>query len=343
MHLKTLRNFLLLVLCTIGIGFASAPPAAALTFADGSTAAKTLWCTIPNGKLSVDKSFDVANDGTGAPTITFNQFNDQITSKVTKLSNGNYQIYLTIALRESFTGTVVGTVKTPGGSNTLTVNLKVTFNKPGSTTGSGTITLSSTAFDLNASSSNNEWKTNGKLVRELTVTGTNVTGNITLSVSPMGHYGLTVTPTTLPSTGGKVTITYKPSAGNAVNKNPYPKLSVKAANANTQTVELQTQWDGSTHDPDVTTVPTIPSGTFDPDIYECKTFKGRTTVSLRWELKNPDKIELKSYSQSAINSEVDETTKARMIEWNTVYDKYSAMTYSLFRDGKEIVSDLDIT
>ena len=40
MHLKTLRNFLLLVLCTIGIGFASAPPAAALTFADGSTAAK---------------------------------------------------------------------------------------------------------------------------------------------------------------------------------------------------------------------------------------------------------------------------------------------------------------
>ena len=351
MHLKTLRNFLLLVLCTIGIGFASAPPAAALTFADGSTAAKTLWCTIPNGQLSVDKSFDVANDGTGAPTITFNQFNDQITSKVTKLSNGNYQIYLTIALRESFTGTVVGTVKTPGGSNTLTVNLKVTFNKPGSTTGSGTITLSSTAFDLNASSSNNEWKTNGKLVRELTVTGTNVTGNITLSVSPMGNYGLTITPTTLPSTGGKVTITYKPKTGdkyynpndNNADEKKWPVLTIKAENATAKTAELRTTWDGTTHTEGVTAVPNIPAGTFDPDIYECKTFKGRNTVSLRWELKNPNNIELKSYSQSAINSEVDETTKARMIEWNTVYDKYSAMTYSLFRDGKEIVSDLDIT
>ncbi|MDD5839591.1 MAG: hypothetical protein PUC94_06025, partial [Bacteroidales bacterium] len=213
MHFKALHNFLLIVLCTIGIGFASAPPAAALTFADNTTAAKTLWCTVPTGQLSVDKSFDVANDGTGAPTITFDQFNDQITSKVTKLSSGNYQIYLTIALKESFTGTVVGTVKTPGGSNTLTVNLKVTFNKPGGTTGSGTITLSHTAFDLNASKTDNEWKTNGKLVRELTVTGTNVSGDITLTISPAGN-GLSVTPTTLPAAGGKVTITYKPSAGN---------------------------------------------------------------------------------------------------------------------------------
>lgn len=343
MHFKSLHNFLLIVLCTIGIGFASAPPAAALTFADNTTAAKTLWCTVPTGQLSVDKSFDVANDGTGAPTITFDQFNDQITSKVTKLSSGNYQIYLTIALKESFTGTVVGTVKTPGGSNTLTVNLKVTFNKPGGTTGSGTITLSSTAFDLNAKSSDNEWKTNGKLVRELTVTGTNVSGNITLSVSPMGNYGLTVTPTTLPSTGGKVTITYKPQTGNAVHTNPYPVLSVKADNATAKTVELRTTWDGSTHAEGVTAVPDIPAGTFDPDIYECKTFKGRNTVSLRWELKDPNNIELKSYSQSAINTEVDETTKARMIEWNTVYDKYSAMTYSLYRDDKVIVSGLDIT
>ena len=342
MHFKALHNFLLIVLCTIGIGFASAPPAAALTFADNTTAAKTLWCTVPNGQLSVDKSFDVANDGTGAPTITFDQFNDQITSKVTKLSSGNYQIYLTIALKESFTGTVVGTVKTPGGSNTLTVNLKVTFNKPGGTTGSGTITLSHTAFDLNAISSDNEWKTNGKLVRELTVTGTNVSGDITLTISPAGN-GLSVSPTTLPSAGGKVTITYKPSAGNTVNSNPYPKLSVSAAKATTQTVELRTQWDGSTHATGVTDVPTIPAGTFDPDIYECKTFTGRTTVSLRWELNNPDDIELKSYSQSVINSELDATTKARMIAWNEAYDKYSAMTYTLFRDGKKIVSDLDIT
>lgn len=147
----------------------------------------------------------------------------------------------------------------------------------------------------------------------------------------------------MPSSGGTVTITYKPQTGNAVHTNPYPVLYVKADNATTQSAELRTTWDGSTHTEGVTAVPTIPAGTFDPDIYECKTFTGRTTVSLRWELNNPDKIELKSYSQSVIDSELDETTKARMIAWNEAYGKYSAMTYTLFRDGKEIVSGLDIT
>lgn len=386
MHLKTLRNFLLLVLCTIGIGFASAPPAAAqaLKITDGSgnpigsdnsdklisfgtakwTEYSTLGCRKQTVKIertgglsgAIKVSTEVVAGNDGGNSNILNEFKvHRIASDATSETFIVYYIPDKVTTNNTTTLARIKVSFTCGGQtafvrfgpsfdgtkNGITPVLEGTDALAGSIT--GTIALSSTAFDLNAISSDNEWKTNGKLVRELTVTGTNVSGNITLSVSPMGNYGLTVTPTTLPSTGGKVTITYKPSAGNTVNSNPYPKLSVSAAKATTQTVELRTQWDSSTHDPDVTTVPTIPAGTFDPDIYECKTFTGRTTVSLRWELKNPDKIELKSYSQSVINSELDETTKARMIAWNEAYDKYTAMTYTLFRDGKEIVSGLDIT
>ena len=343
MHFKSLHNFLLIVLCTIGIGFASAPPAAAaLTFADGTTAKKDLWLTVTSPNTSKANSFNVKGSAsTGAPSVAFSSHSDELKAGVVSKGNNEYQVTITFTPKAYIetTQTAPITVSMPGESNTLTVNLKLTYKKPQATT--GTITLDKSAFDLNANKTIDEWKTNGKLVRELTVTGTNVSGDITLTISPAGN-GLSVTPTTLPHNGGKVTITYKPSAGNTVN-DTYPKLSVSAANATTQTVELRTQWDGSTHATGVTAVPTIPAGTFDPDIYECKTFKGRTTVSLRWELKNPDDIELKSYSQSAIDSELDEPTKARMIAWNEAYDKYSAMTYTLFRDGKEIVSDLDIT
>lgn len=458
MHLKTLRNFLLLVLCTIGIGFASAPPAAALTFDDGTTAAKTLWCTIPTGQLSVDKSFNVANDGTGAPTITFDKFNDQITSKVTKLSSGNYQIYLTIALRESFTGTVVGTVKTPGGSNTLTVNLKVTFNKPASTagsftvkdyngndingqtqyvtssggaekkisflaegtntTGDPTVTFSARGDEmttlntskggnkydvtitwtpkgyvdpaevidayvkmpgcndtktvklrlyyqkpatggltleaiggsiensngwrtwLSATSSNPQWVNNGRVVKEFNVRGSGLVGDIKLSVSPQGSYGLTVYPLTLPATGGKVTVIYSPKVGDVTGNNPV--LTISNSNASPVTVALKTSWDKSTV-AKVPALPTIKDGAFTPNIYECKTYKGHTTVSLRWELVNPDNIRLHVYSQTDINNESNADTKARMIEWNKIYNANTAFTYDVYRDGKLIVKELDIT
>lgn len=386
MHLKALHNFLLIVLCTIGIGFASAPPAAAqaLKITDGNGTAigsdngdklitfgtatwtdyGTLGCRKQTVKIertgglsgAIKVSIEVVAGNDGGNSNILNEFKvhrttsddtsetfivyyipDQVTtnSETTKLAR--IKVSFTCGGQTAF---VRFGPSFDGNKNGITPVLEGTDALPAA---SGTITLSSTAFDLNAIKTDNEWKTNGKLVRELTVTGTNVTGNITLSVSPQGHYGLTVTPTTLPSTGGKVTITYKPQTGNDVHTNPYPVLSVKADNATAQTVELRTTWDGSTHAEGVTAVPDIPAGTFDPDIYESKAFKGRNTVSLRWELKNPNNIELKSYSQSAINTEMDETTKAWMNEWNTAYDNYSAMKYSLYRDGKVIVSGLDIT
>lgn len=385
MHFKSLHNFLLLVLCTIGIGFASAPPAAAaltITNGNGTAIADPNYFAAVSTKdnvTTVDANY--SKDGCRKLTVKVSGATGEITPTLAlqkNLDGGNtnilneFYVYRTAKDANSSTfiiyyvpknvtqNTARVYVNFTSGTETVKARFCPTFTDaskkssvtpkfegvrvyptPGSIT--STITLSHTAFDLNAISSDNEWKTNGKLVRELTVTGTNVTGNITLSVSPMGNYGLTVTPTTLPSSGGTVTITYKPQTGNAVHTNPYPVLYVKADNATTQSAELRTTWDGSTHTEGVTAVPTIPAGTFDPDIYECKTFTGRTTVSLRWELKNPDKIELKSYSQSVIDSELDATTKARMIAWNEAYDKYSAMTYTLFRDGQAIVSDLDIT
>lgn len=389
MHFKSLHNFLLIVLCTIGIGFASAPPAAAaltITKGDGKAISDPEYLTAVNGttvnteyrdtgcrkftvKVSgatgeITPTLSLQNNNDGGNTNILNEFYVYRTAK--DANSSTFIIYYVPENETANTARVY--VNFTSGGETVKVRFCPLFtdkNKkssatpkyegvrvyptPGSIT--GTIALSSTAFDLNAISSDNDWKTKGKLVRELTVTGTNVTGNITLSVSPQGHYGLTVTPTTLPSTGGKVTITYKPKTGdkyynpndNNADEKKWPVLTVKADNATAKTVELRTTWDGSTHATGVTDVPTIPAGTFDPDIYECKTFTGRTTVSLRWELNNPDKIELKSYSQSVINSELDATTKARMIAWNEAYDKYSAMTYTLFRDGKAIVSDLDIT
>lgn len=396
MHFKSLHNFLLIVLCTIGIGFASAPPAAAqaLKITDGSgnpigsdnlgsnnsdqpiyfTATNsseysTLGCRKQTVKIertgglsgAIKVSTEVVAGNDGGNSNILNEFKvhriasdatsetfivyyipDKVTTNTTATKLARIKVSFTCGGQTAFVRFIPSFDGTKNGKTPV---LEGTDALAGSIT--GTITLSSTAFDLNANKYIDEWKTNGKLVRELTVTGTNVSGDITLTISPAGN-GLSVTPTTLPHNGGKVTITYKPQTGDLVYDNStadkkYPVLSVKADNATTQTVELRTQWDSSTHATGVTDVPTIPAGTFDPDIYECKTFTGRTTVSLRWELKNPDKIELKSYSQSVIKSELDETTKARMIAWNEAYDKYSAMTYTLFRDGKEIVSDLDIT
>lgn len=390
MHLKSLHNFLLIVLCTIGIGFASAPPAAATITLTNLNTGKVLTGTttgdgpfasgfgaVTQGKSGIVVNGDYTKNGclrvdvkvdkggaTGsvkpAMTIMANGGNSSLINelKVHRIASDatseTFALYY-IPANKTENGSRVKYTFTCGGESAW-FRLGPTFidtSKKSSVTpvlegtdalgGSGTIALSSNTFDLNAIKTDNDWKTNGKLVRELTVTGTNVTGNITLSVSPTGNYGLTVTPTTLPSAGGTVTITYKPQTGNAVHTNPYPVLYVKADNATTQSAELRTTWDGSTHTEGVTDVPTIAAGTFDPDIYECKTFTGRTTVSLRWELKNPDKIELKSYSQSVINSELDATTKARMIAWNEAYDKYTALEYTLYRDGKEIVSGLDIT
>lgn len=389
MHFKSLHNFLLIVLCTIGIGFASAPPAAAaltITKGDGKAISDPEYLTAVNGttvnteyrdtgcrkftvKVSgatgeITPTLSLQNNNDGGNTNILNEFYVYRTAK--DANSSTFIIYYVPENETANTARVY--VNFTSGGETVKVRFCPLFtdkNKkssatpkyegvrvyptPGSIT--GTIALSSTAFDLNAISGDNEWKTNGKLVRELTVTGTNVTGNITLSVSPTGNYGLTVTPTTLPSTGGKVTITYKPKTGdkyynpndNNADEKKWPVLTVKADNATAKTVELRTTWDRTTHVEGVTAVPPIPAGTFDPDIYESKAFKGRNTVSLRWEPNNPDDIELKSYSQSAINTEVDETTKARMIEWNTAYDNYSAKTYSLYRDGKVIVSGLDIT
>ena len=305
---------------------------------------KDIFATVENGATQAEISFKVlGTNTTGEPSVSFGSHASELTATSTQKTGSKYQInivYKPTAYTNGYVDVPV-TISMPGAKNTLSLVLKIKYEQPQAPT--GTISLSASEFWLTASSRNDEWKTKGRIVRDLTVTGSGINGNITLSVSPMGNYGLTVTPTTLPSTGGKVTIIYKPQTGDAVHTSPYPVLSVKADNATTKTAELKTTWDNSTVTEGVTAVPEIPAGTFDPDIYECKTFTGRTTVSLRWEPKNPNDIKLKSYTQEQITNEVDQTKKSWMKQWNEAYNNYTVMTYTLFRDGKKIVSDLDIT
>lgn len=94
---------------------------------------------------------------------------------------------------------------------------------------------------------------------------------------------------------------------------------------------------------EVPEVPTIAEGDFDPYIYDCKTFNGHNTVSLRWEIRTPKDIAFHTYSQTAIDTTKNEVDKSRMIAWNEFSSKYTAKTFDLKRDGYTIISKLDVT
>ena len=327
-----------------------------ITILDGTT---NLWLGVDamKGETSKTNSFKVSGNGvTGEPSCTFGSHSTELKAELIKRNSAGteYQINVTYTPTTYLTGTedVPVTVSWTG-ANPVSVTLKLQHNKPDD----GTITIKSgtapTAaggqyVGLTAKTGIVEWENKGRIVREIVVEGSGIAGYITTSVSPMGNYGLTITPTVLPAEGGKITVIYKPQPGDLVYDNStadkkYPELTIKASNAAAQKVQLRTAWDNSTVTEGVTAVPTIPAGTFDPDIYECKTFTGRTTVSLRWEPKNPNDIKLKSYTQKQISDEANKEKKSWMEQWNEAYNKYTAMTYTLFRDGKEIVSGLDIS
>ncbi|MGN1252231.1 MAG: T9SS type A sorting domain-containing protein [Muribaculaceae bacterium] len=330
---------------------------------DGSDyTGNNLYVTSTNGAAK-EISFNVeGTNTTGAPTVSFSSHAGEMTYRAVPASQGStkYAIYVTWTPAGYVDPAEVidAYVKMPGCNDTKTVKLRLFRQKPAEITGS--ISLAGPApiagadgyYSMSAISSNSEWTGKGRIVRELTVTGNNVVGNITLSVSPQGHYGLTVTPTSLPAQGGKVTIIYKPQPGDSYynangqyspNENKWPVLTIKGGNANNKTVQLHTTWDKTSVTQGVPEVPAVQGGWFDPVIYECKTYKGRNTVSLRWELYNPENISIKSYSQSDIDNEADGNTKQRMKDWNKFFDDHTAFTYDLYRDGKMIVSNLDIT
>ncbi|MGM9854098.1 MAG: T9SS type A sorting domain-containing protein [Muribaculaceae bacterium] len=285
---------------------------------------------------------------TGEPTVTFSARGNEMTTSITSKGGNKYDVAITWTPKGYVDPAEVidAYVKMPGCNDTKTVKLRLYYQKPA--TGGLTLEAIGGSIEnvngwrtwLSATSSNPQWVNNGRVVKEFNVRGSGLVGDIKLSVSPQGSYGLTVYPLTLPATGGKVTVIYSPKVGDVTGNNPV--LTISNSNASPVTVALKTSWDKSTV-AKVPALPTIKDGAFTPNIYECKTYKGRTTVSLRWELVNPDNIRLHVYSQTDINNESNADTKARMIEWNKIYNANTAFTYDVYRDGKLIVKELDIT
>ena len=315
---------------------------------DGTTA---FWMTSNDGSAK-EISFNVeGSNTTGAPTVSFSNHASELSYRAVPASQGStkYAIYITWtpAGVVNHAEIIDAYVKMPGCNDTKIVKLRLEYKKP--VTGGLTLEPIGNSIEnvdggwrtwLSATSSNPQWVNNGRVVKEFNVRGSGLVGDIKLSVSPQGSYGLTVYPLTLPATGGKVTVIYSPKVGDVTGNNPV--LTISNSNASPVTVALKTSWDKSTvaRVPDL---PTIKDGAFTPNIYECKTYKGRTTVSLRWELVNPDNIRLHVYSQTDIKNESNADTKARMIEWNKIYNANTAFTYDVYRDGKLIVKELDIT
>lgn len=310
-----------------------------------------IWCTSNNGE-SKEISFLVKGvNTTGAPTVTFSSHGSELNYRTEQKQDvrTNYLVYVTWTPTAYVdpAEVITATVSMPGASDSKPVKLRLEYKKPA--TGGLTLEAINGSIEyvnggwrtwLSAKSNNSEWVNNGRVVREFNVIGSGLVGDIKLSVSPQGSYGLTVYPLTLPATGGKVTVIYSPKVGDVTDNNPV--LTISNSNASPVTVALKTSWDKSTV-AKVPALPTIQDGAFTPNIYECKTYKGRTTVSLRWELVNPDNIKLHVYSQTDINNESNDETKARMIEWNKIYNANTAFTYDVYRDGKLIVKELDIT
>lgn len=321
---------------------------------------ENIFATVENGATQAEISFKVlGTNTTGEPSVSFGSHASELTATSTQKTGSKYQInivYKPTAYTNGYVDVPV-TISMPGAKNTLSLVLKIKYEQP---TVKGTINITSGTADatdgskyvsLTAKTGIPEWVDKGRIVRELTIAGSGLTSNMTLSVSPQGNYGLTVSPTTLPAEGGKVTIIYKPKTGdkyynpndNNADEKKWPVLTIKADNAAAKTVQLRTTWDKTTVTQGVTPVPDIQPDDFDPVIYECKTFKGRNTVSLRWEPKNPKDIKLVEYTQEQIDKEADQTKKAWMQAWNEAYNNNVALKYTLYRDGKVIVSDLDIT
>jgi len=106
---------------------------------------------------------------------------------------------VTVTYNATEPGTHSGTITiSGGGANSKTVS--VTGKCAG-------ISISPTSYDFGTA------KTGETKTKKFTVTGTNTTGNLTVTASETVSGVFSVTPTTLGASGGTVTVTYKPTEG----------------------------------------------------------------------------------------------------------------------------------
>lgn len=122
------------------------------------------------------------------------------------------------------------------------VTLRATWDGKVLTPTKGIITTDSPNYWFSAISTNNEFMTKGYIGRDIIVTGQDISGEITASLTGPVAKDFTISPTVLPATGGQITVEYHPTI--AVNENP--RLVLSAPNADDYTAEFKTSWDGLT-------------------------------------------------------------------------------------------------
>ena len=217
--------------------------------ASGTTTTKTFTVTgeYLNANISLTKS--------GSSNFTIDK------TSVTKNNDGTASATVTVTfaptayVQQSYTGTVT---LASTGATSVTVNL----------TGTGTYTAPKlTANPTSLSFSGNSGTTYTKTV---TVTGTNLQGNITAAIQDDANGFYTVSPTSFSSASQTVTVTWKPTAGG--NSTANLVLTTTGTGANTVTVPIN----GTAQGPAITASPT--SVTFS-DAYATRTYTQTVTVT----------------------------------------------------------------
>ena len=185
----------------------------------------------PTANVSVS-AVDLDND----ITVTSDNSNVTVSKSGWNATTGGT---LVISASAATPGTYSATVTVASGSLSRQVAVAVTIEKKPEVIGPGSLAASATTFWMTADADAG-FKTNGYVVREVKITGNNIKGDIRVS---SGDGQVRVSPSTLPSEGGTVTLTYEPTRA-ASNYVTIP-VTVSADNADAVTISCKTKWSGS--------------------------------------------------------------------------------------------------
>ena len=152
--------------------------------------------------------------------------------------NGTTGGTLVIAASTATPGSYSATVTVASGSVSKQIAVAVKIEKKPEVVTRGSLAVSGTTLWMTADADAG-FKTNGRVVRELTVTGTGISGTIKASSS---NSQITVSPATLPAQGGTFTIVYTPTK--ASTSYVTIPVTISADNADAVTVNCKTKWSG---------------------------------------------------------------------------------------------------
>ncbi len=152
--------------------------------------------------------------------------------------NGTTGGTLVIAASTATPGSYSATITVASGSVSKQIAVAVKIEKKPEVVTRGSLAVSGTTLWMTADADAG-FKTNGRVVRELTVTGTGISGTIKASSS---NSQITVSPATLPAQGGTFTIVYTPTK--ASTSYVTIPVTISADNADAVTVNCKTKWSG---------------------------------------------------------------------------------------------------